>query len=170
MGTCLVVGVEALGGLGLELAAQLAVVVATLCYAIAAIAGRRFNDYDPMVPAAGSLLAGAALLVPASLAIDRPWTLAPATESVAALFGLSIVSTALAFTIYFRLLKRLGSISTTAQSYLRAPIGVAIGAVALSEALASTAVLGLACIVIGVAAMTVPPLAPKKGLAAPAQV
>jgi drug/metabolite transporter (DMT)-like permease len=155
-GICLVIGVEALDGIGVGLAAQLAVVVATICYAVAAIFGRNFKGLDPMVPAAGSLLAGSTMLVPLSLVVDRPWTLSPSGESLLAVLGLAIVSTALAFTIYFRLLRTLGSVGTTAQAYLRVPIGVGIGVLALGEAVAPTAAMGLVCVVLGVAAMTIP--------------
>jgi drug/metabolite transporter (DMT)-like permease len=89
-GTCLIIGVEALGGLGAELAAQLAIVAATICYAGAAIFGRGFKQLDPIMPAAGSLICGAAILVPLSLVIDRPWTLAPSAQSIAALLGLAV--------------------------------------------------------------------------------
>ncbi|WP_376702117.1 DMT family transporter [Mesorhizobium sp. ISC25] len=155
-GICLVVGAPALGGLGQQLLPQLAVVAATICYAGAAVFGRGFRGLDPMVPAAGSMLCGAAMLIPLSLAFDRPWTLAPSTASVLALLGLSVFSTALAFSIYFRLLHTLGSVGTTSQAYLRVPIGVAIGAVFLGESLAPNAWWGMALVVIGVAAMTIP--------------
>jgi len=155
-GICLIVGLEALRGFGAALLAQLAIVAATVCYAGAAIFGRRFKGLDPSVPAAGSMLCGAAILIPASLVVDRPWQLAPSMDSLLALLALSVFSTALAFTIYFRLLHTLGSVSTTSQAYLRVPIGVAIGVLFLGETLASTAWLGLACVVLGVAAMTIP--------------
>lgn len=155
-GTCLIVGVEALGGLGRDLVAQLAVVAATVCYAGAAIFERRFKGLDPIMPAAGSLICGAVILVPASLVFDRPWTLEPSGASILALLGLSVISTALAFTIYFRLLETLGSVGTTAQAYLRVPIGVMIGVVFLSEQPTSTAWIGLVCVIAGVAAMSIP--------------
>jgi drug/metabolite transporter (DMT)-like permease len=155
-GICLIIGVQALDGLGRELWAQFAIVAATVCYAVAAIFGRSFKGLDPIMPAAGSLLCGAAILVPISLFADRPWTLAPSPQSVAALLGLSVISTALAFVIYFRLVHTLGSVGTTAQAYLRVPIGVAIGVVFLGETLTSTAWAGLVCVIIGVAAMTIP--------------
>lgn len=156
IGTCLIVGVEALGGFGHEVWAQLAIVAATVCYAGAAIFGKSFKGLDPMMPAAGSLICGAAILLPASVVIDHPWTLAPSTNSLLALLALSIFSTALAFVIYFRLVQALGSVGVTAQAYLRVPIGVAIGVVFLGERLSSTAWLGLACVVAGVIAMTLP--------------
>ena len=109
-----------------------------------------------MAPAAGSLLCGAAILVPVSLVVERPWTLAPSTSSLLALLGLAVFSTAFAFVIYFRLIQTLGSVGTTAQAYLRVPIGVALGVLFLGESLTPTAWIGLACVVIGVAAMTIP--------------
>lgn len=155
-GTCLIIGVQALDGLGRELWAQLAIVAATVCYAGAAIFGRTFKALDPIMPAAGSLLCGAAILIPVSFAVDQPWMLAPSRQSVLALLGLSVFSTALAFVIYFRLVQTLGSVGTTSQSYLRVPIGVAIGAIFLGETLTSTAGAGLACVIVGVAAMAIP--------------
>ena len=107
-----------------------------------------------MLPAAGSLICGAAILCPVSLVIDQPWTLTPSRESILALIGLSVFSTALAFVIYFRLVRTLGSVGVTSQAYLRAPIGVAIGMIFLGETLSMAAWIGLACVVVGVAAMT----------------
>jgi drug/metabolite transporter (DMT)-like permease len=155
-GICLIVGVEALDAAAGGLVAELAIVAAAICYACAAIFGRNFGRLDPMAPAAGSLLAGAAFLVPASLIMERPWTMAPSAISVLALLGLAVFSTALAFVIYFRLIQTLGSVGTTAQAYLRVPIGVAIGVAVLGERLSPTAWIGLACVVAGVAAMTIP--------------
>ncbi|MET0332853.1 MAG: EamA family transporter [Rhizobacter sp.] len=156
MGITLVLGVEALGGLGQAFWSQLAIVSACIAFACAAIFGKNFQSLDPLMPAAGSLLCGAALLVPASLIVDQPWTLSPSRASVLALLGLSVFSTALAFAIYFRLMRTLGSIGTTSQAYLRVPIGVAIGVVFLGESLRSTALWGLVFVVVGVAAMTIP--------------
>ncbi|VIO75688.1 putative inner membrane transporter YedA [Bradyrhizobium ivorense] len=155
-GICLIVGVDAFRDLGTGLVAEVAIVAATICYACAAIFSRGFKGLDPMAPAAGSLLAGAAILIPLSFAVERPWTLAPSTTSLAALLALAVFSTAIAFVIYFRLIQTLGSVGTTAQAYLRVPIGVALSVSFLGERLSPTAWLGLACVVIGVAAMTIP--------------
>lgn len=155
-GICLIVGVDAFHDLGRGLLAEAAIVAATICYACAAIFGRGFKGLDPMAPAAGSLLAGASVLIPASLAIEQPWRLSPSLDSVLALLVLAVVSTAAAFAIYFRLIQTLGSVGTTAQAYLRVPIGVAISVAFLGETLSRTAWIGLACVVLGVAAMTIP--------------
>lgn len=156
LGICLIIGFSALNGLGDQVLPQLAIVAATICYAGAAIYGRSFQGLSPLVPAAGSLIAGAIVLIPMSLIIDRPWTLQPSFNSTAALLMLSVFSTAIAFVIYFRLVQTLGSVGTTSQAYLRVPIGVAIGAIFLGESLPPTMWMGLGCVVIGVAAMTIP--------------
>jgi drug/metabolite transporter (DMT)-like permease len=151
-----VIGLEAFGRLGPDVLPQLAVVAATISYAGAAIFGRGFKGLHPIMPAAGSMICGAAILIPLSLVIDRPWTLSPSANSIAALLGLSIFSTALAFVIFFRLIHTLGTVGTTAQAYLRVPIGVGIGVLFIGETLASTAWIGMAFVIVGVAAMTVP--------------
>ena len=155
-GVTLIVGVTALQGLGSQTLAASAIVVATVCYAGAALFGRQFRGLDPMLPAAGSLIAGSIILVPLSLIADRPWTLSPSTESLAALAALAVFCTAAALAIYFRLLELLGPLGTVAQAYLRVPIGVAIGLVFMGESLAPTAGIGLGLVVAGVFAMTRP--------------
>jgi drug/metabolite transporter (DMT)-like permease len=155
-GICLVVGVNALGGLGQQLFAQLALVLSAVSFGAAALFGRNFNGLDSIVPAAGSMICGAFLLVPVSIAVDHPWTLSPSTNSILALIGLAVFSTALAFVIYFKLIQTLGSVGATAQAYLRVPIGVALGVVFLGESLSSTALIGLICVIVGIAAMTIP--------------
>jgi drug/metabolite transporter (DMT)-like permease len=154
LGVCLVVGPSALTGIGAGVIAQFAIILAAVAYGGAVTFGRTFRDLDPMMPAAGSLIWGGAVLLPFSLFIDRPWILHPAVSSVAALLALSVFSTALAFVIYFTLLQRLGSVGTTAQAYLRVPIGVAIGVLFLGETLNQNALLGLVFVVGSVIAMT----------------
>jgi drug/metabolite transporter (DMT)-like permease len=155
-GICLIIGMEALSGLGDQLPAQFAILAASMAYAGAAIFGKNFRGLDPMMPAAGSMISGAIILIPVSLIVDRPWTLSPSAESIGALIGLSVFSTALAFVIFFRLMQTLGSVGVTAQAYLRVPIGVAIGVIFLGETVTSTAGIGLICVIVGVAAMTLP--------------
>ncbi len=163
-GICLVVGVDALNGLGQDVLAQLALVLSAVLFGAAALFGRNFNGLDPMVPAAGSMICGAVVLTPLALVVDHPWTLTPSAASVAALIALAVFSTALAFVIYFRLIQTLGSVGTTAQAYLRVPLGVGLSVVFLGETLSPTVWIGLVCVVAGIAAMTIP-----KRTAAPIQ-
>ena len=166
VGICLIIGVKAFDHVGQELVAQIAIVAATICYACGAIFSRGFAGLDPMAPAAGSLLCGTAVLIPLGLVVEQPWTAAPSASSVYALMGLAVFSTAAAFVIYFRLIQTLGSVGTTAQAYLRVPIGVALSVIFLGERLSPTAWIGLGCVVLGVAAMTIPARKPQAAKAA----
>ncbi len=163
-GICLVVGVNALNGLGKDVAAQLALVLSSMIFGAAALFGRNFQGLDPIVPAAGSMICGAVMLAPFSLIVDHPWTLTPSTDSIVALLLLAVFSTAIAFVIYFRLIQSLGSVGATAQAYLRVPIGVALGVVFLGETLSPTVWIGLVCVIAGIAAMTIPQRASSSAL------
>ena len=92
-GICLVVGVDALNGLGQDVIAQLALVLSAVLFGAAALFGRNFNGLDPMVPAAGSMICGAIILTPLGLIVDQPWTLTPSAASVTALIALAVFST-----------------------------------------------------------------------------
>ncbi len=155
-GVCLIIGVEALSGAGEAIWSQLAVLTAAFSYACAAIFSKNFKGLDPVMPAAGSLICGAVLLLPVSLIVDRPWTLSPSAASLTALVCLSVFSTALAFMIYFRLMQTFGSVGTTSQAYLRVPVGVAIGMAFLGEMPTPAMWVGLVCVIAGVLAMTLP--------------
>ncbi|MGZ3285048.1 MAG: DMT family transporter [Xanthobacteraceae bacterium] len=155
-GTAVIIGLDALGGLGSNIFAEIVILLATISFASATIFGLRLSDYDPMVVAAGSLLFGGLVLLPASLIIDHPWTLRPSPEALAATFTMGIFSSSLGLMLFYMCLMRLGTLTTNAQGYLRIPIGVALSVVLLGESVPSNLALGLLLVMAGVAAMTVP--------------
>jgi drug/metabolite transporter (DMT)-like permease len=150
-GVALMIGVDALSGLGRSALAQLAVTAASLCYGVAAIYGRRFNAVPPAVTGAGTMIWAAVILVPLSLVFDRPWTLSPSAASLAALFLLSAFCTALALILYFRLIRTLGSMGLSTNSYLRVAVSVVVGVAFLGESVGWTTAVGLILILTGVA-------------------
>ena len=155
VGICLLVGVEALHGLGAALWAQFAIVAATICYA--------GGDLRQKLPGSRSDAAGGGIAArryrPAAAGGARhraSLTLTPSAASLAALLALATVSTALALVVYFRLVQTLGSIGATAQSCLRVPIGVALGVLVVGERLSPAAWARLACVLAGAIATTLP--------------
>ncbi len=76
-GAVLMVGPDALSGLGTGVLAQLACLAGALTYAFAGIFGRRFRRMGvaPLATAAGQVCASTVLLFPVMLLVDRPWTL-----------------------------------------------------------------------------------------------
>ena len=155
-GTAVIIGLDALSGLGHEIFAEIAILVATLSFACATIFGLRLTEYDPMVVAAGSLLFGGLVLLPAALVVDHPWTLELTAKAIAATIAMGIFSSALGLMLFYMCLVRLGTLTTNAQGYLRIPIGVGLSALLLGETVPSNLALGLVLVMAGVAAMTIP--------------
>jgi drug/metabolite transporter (DMT)-like permease len=155
-GTAVIIGLDALGGLGGNILAEIVILLATISFACATIFGLRLSDYDPMVVAAGSLLFGGCLLLPASLIIEHPWTLRPTAHAIVATVAMGIFSSALGLMLFYMCLMRLGTLTTNAQGYLRIPIGVGLSVLLLGETVPSNLALGLLLVMVGVAAMTIP--------------
>lgn len=101
-------------------------------------------------------------MMPMSTIVDRPWTLTPTTEAIAAVITLGVVCTALAMIIYFRLIHTLGPLGTTSGGYLRSGFAVASGVFFLGESFTLSIAIGMALIVLGVVAVTVPPLGSRR--------
>ncbi|MCK7615809.1 DMT family transporter [Roseibium sediminicola] len=149
-GIVLIVGVGALEDIGRNLVPQLVVLFGAALYGIAALRGRLFASYPPLVTATGTLICASLVLVPLSLVTDRPWTLAPDRIGVLSALMLSIACTAFAFLIYFRLLNTLGAMGTASQAYLRSGVGVFLGVVFLSESLDLETFAGICLAIFGV--------------------
>ncbi len=156
-GVAAIVGVEALDGIGTEVAGELAALAGACLYAIAAIYGRRFASLPPAATAAGTMLWATAWLLPASLIFDRPWTLAPSADAVMAALTLGVVCTGAALLLYFRLIRTLGSLGVASNSYLRAGVGVLLGWLIFGETISLSVGLGLAAAVVGVALINARP-------------
>ena len=102
LGVTILVGTDVLSGLGGgQLLAQFAVLAATLSYAVNSVYTKRLPPVDTLVVAAGSLLAGALVLLPLVLVVDRPWTLEPGLDAWVASISLGVFATGLATWVYF---------------------------------------------------------------------
>lgn len=152
-GVSLLIGMEALAGIGTHIAGQLAITGATISYAIAMIYGKRFKGIAPEATAACTLTLAAIILLPASFLVEHPLELTPSRASITALIALAVFSTAGAFTLYFRLVNTLGSVGTSSVSYARAAISVIIGVLVLGETFNWQIATGLCAVMIGVAAI-----------------
>lgn len=156
LGVVLIVGVDVLGGLGEQIAGQVACLVGAALYAGAAIYGKRFGHLSALAAATGTMICASVVLVPAALALERPWALSPSFAAMAAAFVLSVLCTGLALLIYFRLVRTLGSMGVASQSYLRAGVGVILGMAILGETFTLPIALGLTIAIAGVALINWP--------------
>jgi len=156
LGIVVMIGIDALSGLGTAVWAQIAVLGAALSYAFAGVFGRRFRrlGVDPLVTAAGQVTGSTLLLAPVALIVDHPWALpAPPLVVWAAIAGLAVLSTALAYILYFRILERAGATNLLLVTFLIPVSALLLGSLVLAERLAWTDFFGMALIGIGLAAI-----------------
>ena len=156
LGVILIVGVDALRGLGSQVAGQIACLIGAALYAGAAIYAKRLGHISAVATATGTMIWASIVLVPVALVLDRPWTLMPGPTAIAATVVLSVLCTGVALLIYFRLVRTLGSIGVASQSYLRASVGVGLGIAFLGETLNATVATGLIAAIAGVALINWP--------------
>jgi drug/metabolite transporter (DMT)-like permease len=155
-GVIALIGPQALTGLGHDLLAQLAILGAALSYAFASIFGRRFKrmGVTPLATAAGQVSASSLLLLPVAMLIDRPWELAwPGWSVCGAIVGGGLLSTALAYVLFFRLLASAGAVNLMLVTFLIPVSAILLGSAFLGETLAPMDFVGMALIGLGLAAI-----------------
>ncbi|MFN3400332.1 MAG: DMT family transporter [Ferrovibrio sp.] len=154
-GVAVMLGPDLLAGLGDNLLAQGACLLATLSYACAGVYGRRFRQLGiaPMVTAAGQFIVSTALMLPLALLVEQPWRLPfPGWPAVAAVVGLAVVSTALAYVIYFRIMSAAGS-NVNLVTLLVPVSAILLGVLVLGETLLPRHLAGFGVIALGLAAI-----------------
>lgn len=153
-GVAVMMGPDALAGLGAQALAQIAVLGAAISYALAGIFGRRFRGTPPLVTATGQLTCSTCLLLPVALLSDRPWSLpAPPPGTWLAIAGLAILSTAAAYVVYFRLLASTGATNLLLVTFLIPVTALLLGIGVLGEHLEARHLLGMLGIALGLAAI-----------------
>jgi drug/metabolite transporter (DMT)-like permease len=153
-GVALLIGPELLVA-GASVWGELACLGAAISYAFAGVYGRRFKTMKiaPIEAAAGQVTASTVLILPIMLAVEQPWTLPalPSSTVWAALGGLAMLSTALAYVLYFRILAAAGATNLLLVTFLIPVTAVLLGAAVLGERLAPRHFAGMALIGLGLA-------------------
>jgi drug/metabolite transporter (DMT)-like permease len=156
VGVAVLIGGAAIQSLGVAVIAQLACLGAALAYAFAGVFGRSFRALGvaPMATATGQVTASSIMLLPVMMIVDRPWTLAtPSIDAMAALLGLALLSTALAYILYFRILASAGATNVLLVTFLVPVSAILAGVLLLGEVLQAKHLAGMALIGLGLAAI-----------------
>jgi drug/metabolite transporter (DMT)-like permease len=104
------------------------------------------------VLATGQLVAASLIMAPVALALEHPWTAQdPGLMIWAAIGGLAVFSTALAYILYFRLLTGAGATNATLVTLLIPVTALLLGANFLGEPITPRALAGMAAIGLGLA-------------------
>ncbi|HXP75584.1 MAG TPA: DMT family transporter [Stellaceae bacterium] len=152
-GVAVLIGPDAFSGLDRAVVAELVCLLAPVSYAFAGLWGRRFRALSPTVAAAGMVSSSALMMAPLALWHDQPWTLAPSALSVSAVTAQAAIGTALAYWLYFRVLKTAGATNLLLVTLLMPPAALLLGALFAAERFGWSAFGGLGLIFVGLAAM-----------------
>ncbi len=150
LGVVLTVGPDALRGIDPRALAQLAVLGGTLSYAFAGAWGRlRLSGLEPDVAAAGMLTASTFCLAPLALWHDGVPSLDLPIGTWGAIAYLSLIATAGAYMLYYRILAMAGASNLLVVTLIIPPVAILLGALVLGETLPGRAFLGFACLAAG---------------------
>jgi drug/metabolite transporter (DMT)-like permease len=151
-----------------EMAGVLAILGATLLLSAGAVYAKRFVSHRvrPLPMAAGQLLVGTLVSFVAAVSLSRPPRAAELTIApVLALVALGLLSTGMAFVVYYWLIDRVGATNATFVSYLIPVVGLLAGWLVLAEEVSVTLLVGAVVIVAGIALSSVrratAPVAPR---------
>ena len=137
---------------GASLLGMAAGLTATVCYAFGSVYSKRLKSNPPMLNATGQVLYGTLWMFPVVCLIDQPWSLPmPGIGPWLALMGIGLLSTTLAFFIYFRVLKTAGASNVVLVTFLVPVSASALGIVFLGEVLAIQHILAYLLIALGLA-------------------
>lgn len=118
------------------------------CYALVVIyIKKRAHLIKPMAAAAGGQLLMGMMMLPLLLIAPPPGPFTLATG--ANLLGLALLCSALAYTLYYRLVMNVGPTRALMVTYLMPVFGMLFGALFLDEAITRTMIYGCALIVLG---------------------
>ena len=155
-GVVVLVGPAAFGALDTPLWALGACLAAAVSYAFSGLWGRRFKPLGltPVFTAWGQLTVTTLAMLPIVAIVDRPWTLPmPGWPSILAVLGLAVLSTALAYIIFFRILASAGPTNLLLVTFLIPVSAILLSSLFLGERLAWTHFAGMALIGLGLAAI-----------------
>ena len=155
-GVGLMMGLDSMESSGFHLLGQSAILLAAFSYGLAGVYGKRFAQLEipPLATATGQLCASSMILIPLTLWIDQPWTMTiPSIEGMGSLLGIAVLSTALAYVIYFRLLKTAGATNLLLVTLLIPVSAIILGVFLLDESLEPQHLPGMAVISLGLPIM-----------------
>ena len=153
-GVILMVGADALGGLGADFWAQLCALGAAFSYGFASVFGRRFRELrvDPVMVATGQVTMSSLVLWPIALWIDGPQDIANMSLNAAlSMFGLAVLCTSFAYILYFRILERAGATNISLVTFLVPISAIILGVLVLGEQIFIKEIIGMTLIGVGLA-------------------
>ncbi|KQU76361.1 ABC transporter permease [Aminobacter sp. DSM 101952] len=150
LGTAVMIGPGLIAGLGGPVWAKLALIGASLSYALALMVARRLRGVPPAVVATGQLTASTIIMIPVVLAVHGTGGLFAASSGAwMAVFALALVSTACAYLLFFGLVASAGATNTSLVTLVVPASAILLGVTFLGERLEVFELGGMALIALG---------------------
>jgi drug/metabolite transporter (DMT)-like permease len=106
----------------------------------------------PMVVATGQTMMATLIMLPVILFLDPPWHMVmPRLDSTLAGITLALLSTALAYILYFRLIDRSGASNAQLVAFIMPVLAILLGVAFLGERLQAGQIAGALLIAVGLA-------------------
>jgi drug/metabolite transporter (DMT)-like permease len=146
------------GGLAFEAGQGIGILLclaAAFSYGLSALLARRIlANSPPLGTATFQLLASAAMMTIVAGVVDRPWQLpVPSAATWLAVIGLAALSTALAYIVFFQILRRSGATNVMLVTLLIPVTAILLGYFALAEEVSQREIIG--ALVIGSALLLI---------------
>ncbi|MBF9042047.1 EamA family transporter [Rhodobacterales bacterium HKCCE4037] len=149
-GVAVAIGLDSFRQFDLRSLAQLAVIGGTISYAFAAAWARRtMAGLTPQVSAAGMLTGASLIIVPVALVADGVPQVPEMPATWAAIAYFSVIGTALAYLLYYRIIALVGSGNAMIVTLLIPPVAIFLGAIVLDERLEPFAFAGFGLLALG---------------------
>lgn len=151
-GVAFIMGPSALTEFNPSSLAQIAILGATLSYAFAGVWGRvALSEQPPLVNAFGMVVGSTVLMVPVVLLVDGVPSVALSAPVWASLIAMAVLSTALAYVLYFAILAMAGAANLLLVTLLIPAFAISLGVTFLGEQMEPSAWIGFAIIALGFA-------------------
>ena len=150
-GVVILVGVDALRGLGAQVIGQIAIIGGCLSYTCYGVNARRLPQMGAEMTVGLILGLGFLSILPVWLVIDRPWELAWDGKAAFALCWLGLLSTAFSNWFFFTLMRRSGASFASNNNFLVPVMGLGWGYFGYGEVPGINAVVALVLILLGLA-------------------
>lgn len=151
IGVSVLIGPDALDNMDGQAWGKIAILGAAICYSFAGIFGRRLSRHPPSVAATGMLMASSVIMLPVALIVESPLEANPDMATWGSLLTMALLSTSVAYLIYFHILAKAGATNLLLVTFLVPVSALLLGILILDEQLSNHAIIGMALIFSGLA-------------------
>jgi drug/metabolite transporter (DMT)-like permease len=153
-GIVLLIGPSVFANAGDQVLGMIVTFCGPLSHTLGAIYARKQTGLAPPVMTTGQMVFGGAILIPLAFAAEAPLSLSPSTQAIGAILIAGIFSTAIAMSLYFVVVRRIGAARSSLVPLFFPVVAVILGTLVLGEQLPFEAFVGLAFILAGAIAVS----------------